>query len=253
MIGVKKIAHATYETPDLDQQIEYYTDILGLDLVAKEKDAAYLASTLDHHSVVLRKGGRSAMRAARLPDRAGRRSRRLREADRGARHQDATRKKDPEPTDRRHGDLRGPEGHRDGGVQARRARRARNSRPRASCRTSSATSRSIRQRRQEGHRVLLRRARLPRVGLDGRLLLVPALRRRPPHHQPDAGPGEPALPHRVRAARLGPHADRLRFPQPQRLQAAVGPGPPRHRPQPVRLSPRAERADHRAVRRSSTR
>src|SRR6185312_15821520 len=56
MLGVKKIAHATYETPNLDQQIEYYTDILGLTLVAKEKDAAYLASTLDHHSVVLRKG-----------------------------------------------------------------------------------------------------------------------------------------------------------------------------------------------------
>ena len=103
------------------------------------------------------------------------------------------------------------------------------------------------------HRLLLRRARLPRVGLDGRLLLVPALRRRPPHHQPDAGPGGPALPHRVRAARLGPHADRLRLPQPQRLQAAVGAGPPRHRPQPVRLSPRAERPDHRTVRRSSTR
>ena len=49
MIGVKKISHATYETPDLDQQIEYYTDVLGLTLVAKEKDAAYLASTLDHH------------------------------------------------------------------------------------------------------------------------------------------------------------------------------------------------------------
>jgi len=56
MIRVKKIAHATYETPDLDQQTEYYTDILGLNLVAKEKDAAYLASTVDHHSVVLRKG-----------------------------------------------------------------------------------------------------------------------------------------------------------------------------------------------------
>jgi hypothetical protein len=26
MIGVKKISHATYETPDLDRQIEYYTD-----------------------------------------------------------------------------------------------------------------------------------------------------------------------------------------------------------------------------------
>ena len=57
MIRVKKIAHATYETPDLEQQVEYYTDILGLNLVSKDKDAAYLASTLDHHSVVLRKGG----------------------------------------------------------------------------------------------------------------------------------------------------------------------------------------------------
>ena len=59
MIGVKKIAHATYETPDLDKQIEYYTDILGLNLIAREKDAAYLASTIDHHSVVLRQGAHS--------------------------------------------------------------------------------------------------------------------------------------------------------------------------------------------------
>jgi catechol 2,3-dioxygenase-like lactoylglutathione lyase family enzyme len=57
MIRVKKIAHATYETPDLDRQVEYYTDVLGLNLVARDKDAAYLASTLDHHSVVLRRGG----------------------------------------------------------------------------------------------------------------------------------------------------------------------------------------------------
>lgn len=56
MIGVKKISHTSYETPDLDKQTEYYTDILGLTLTAKEKDAVYLASTVDHHSVVLRKG-----------------------------------------------------------------------------------------------------------------------------------------------------------------------------------------------------
>jgi len=56
MIKVRKIAHATYETPDLDRQIEYYTEILGLTLVGKEKDTAFLASTIDHHSVVLRKG-----------------------------------------------------------------------------------------------------------------------------------------------------------------------------------------------------
>ena len=59
MIGVRKIAHATYEVPDLDRQLEYYTDILGLTLSAKEKDAAYLSSTIDHHSVVLRKGAQA--------------------------------------------------------------------------------------------------------------------------------------------------------------------------------------------------
>jgi catechol 2,3-dioxygenase-like lactoylglutathione lyase family enzyme len=64
MIRVKKIAHATYDTPDLDQQIAYYTDILGLTLAGREKDAAYLASTIDHHSVVLRKG--DAAQCARL-------------------------------------------------------------------------------------------------------------------------------------------------------------------------------------------
>jgi len=56
MIRVRKIAHAAYETPDLDQQIDYYTNIVGLTLSAQEKDTAYLSSTVDHHSVVLRKG-----------------------------------------------------------------------------------------------------------------------------------------------------------------------------------------------------
>jgi catechol 2,3-dioxygenase-like lactoylglutathione lyase family enzyme len=56
MIGVSKIAHASYETPDLAQQTEYYTAILGLTLAAQEKDTVYLASTVDHHAVVLRKG-----------------------------------------------------------------------------------------------------------------------------------------------------------------------------------------------------
>ena len=37
MIRVKKIAHATYETPDLDKQVEYYTDILGLTLDRAEQ------------------------------------------------------------------------------------------------------------------------------------------------------------------------------------------------------------------------
>ena len=59
MIRVSKIAHATYDTPDLEQQTEYYTDIIGLSVAAKEKDTIYLASTVDHHSVVLRKGAQA--------------------------------------------------------------------------------------------------------------------------------------------------------------------------------------------------
>ena len=56
MIGVKKISHAVYESPDLEHQLEYYTDVLGLTLIAREKDAAYLANTIEHHSVILRAG-----------------------------------------------------------------------------------------------------------------------------------------------------------------------------------------------------
>jgi catechol 2,3-dioxygenase-like lactoylglutathione lyase family enzyme len=64
MIGVRKISHASYETPDLEKQVEYYTEVLGLTLISKERDAAYLASTNEHHSVILRKG--TQPRCARL-------------------------------------------------------------------------------------------------------------------------------------------------------------------------------------------
>jgi catechol 2,3-dioxygenase-like lactoylglutathione lyase family enzyme len=64
MIRVRKIAHATYVTPDLARQTEYYTDILGLVVTAKDRDAVYLAGTVDHHSVVLCQG--PAARCMRL-------------------------------------------------------------------------------------------------------------------------------------------------------------------------------------------
>jgi catechol 2,3-dioxygenase-like lactoylglutathione lyase family enzyme len=56
MIRVRKLAHAAYQVPDLEQQIEYYTEVLGLTLTERSKEAVYLASTLDHHSVILRQG-----------------------------------------------------------------------------------------------------------------------------------------------------------------------------------------------------
>ena len=59
MIRVKKIAHASYEVPDLEQQADYYANILGMTVAAKEKDAVFLANTVDHHSVVLRRGAQA--------------------------------------------------------------------------------------------------------------------------------------------------------------------------------------------------
>ncbi len=56
MQRVRRISHATFTTKDLGSQTEYYENVLGLTVTAKEKDAVYLASTLDHHSVVLTAG-----------------------------------------------------------------------------------------------------------------------------------------------------------------------------------------------------
>ena len=59
MIRVKKIAHAAYDVPDVQAQSDYYTEVIGLTLTGKEKGTVYLASTVDHHSVVLHKGGQA--------------------------------------------------------------------------------------------------------------------------------------------------------------------------------------------------
>ena len=44
MIKVRRVGHATFETPDLDKQIDYYTQVNGLALVGREKKRAFLAT-----------------------------------------------------------------------------------------------------------------------------------------------------------------------------------------------------------------
>jgi catechol 2,3-dioxygenase-like lactoylglutathione lyase family enzyme len=34
MIRVRKIAHVAYETPDIERQTDYYTEVIGLSLIA---------------------------------------------------------------------------------------------------------------------------------------------------------------------------------------------------------------------------
>ena len=55
MIPIRRIVHASFETPDVERLTDYYVNVIGLSLATKEKDAVYLASVLDH-SLVLRRG-----------------------------------------------------------------------------------------------------------------------------------------------------------------------------------------------------
>lgn len=56
MVKAKRIGHATFETPDLARQTEYYTDLLGLTVAAREKDSVYLATKIGQLAIELNKG-----------------------------------------------------------------------------------------------------------------------------------------------------------------------------------------------------
>ena len=56
MIRTRRIGYATFETPDIERQIDYYTNIFGLALTDREKDRAFLSTRLGQQVVVLEKG-----------------------------------------------------------------------------------------------------------------------------------------------------------------------------------------------------
>ena len=64
MIQVRRIGHATLETPDIDRQVAYFTEIAGLVLAQRETDRAYLASKMGPLTVQLEKA--ETPRCARL-------------------------------------------------------------------------------------------------------------------------------------------------------------------------------------------
>jgi len=65
MLQVKRIGHATLTTPDLERQLDYYTRVLGLCTVAREKNRAILATKPGQEAIVLEHG--TARRAFGLP------------------------------------------------------------------------------------------------------------------------------------------------------------------------------------------
>lgn len=56
MIQVKRLAHATISTPDIDKQVEYWTTVIGLRDVGRTDGRVFLATPFGHEAIVLEKG-----------------------------------------------------------------------------------------------------------------------------------------------------------------------------------------------------
>ena len=59
MICATRLGHATLTTPDLDRQVEYYTNIVGLTLVERSAQRAVLATRVGNEAIVLEPGQRT--------------------------------------------------------------------------------------------------------------------------------------------------------------------------------------------------
>src|SRR4029453_11544427 len=60
MIKPRRIGHATFETPDLDRAIDYYTQVNGLVVAERGKNQAYLVSKTGLLCVQLTAGAQTA-------------------------------------------------------------------------------------------------------------------------------------------------------------------------------------------------
>ena len=62
MIKPSRVGHATFETPDLDKALAYYTEVNGMVLHAREKDRAYLASKTGLLTLALERGSQENLK-----------------------------------------------------------------------------------------------------------------------------------------------------------------------------------------------
>lgn len=56
MLQVKRLAHATFSTPDLDKQVDYWTHVMGLVEVGRDARRVFLATKLGQEAVTLETG-----------------------------------------------------------------------------------------------------------------------------------------------------------------------------------------------------
>ncbi|SFN30021.1 Catechol 2,3-dioxygenase [Pseudonocardia ammonioxydans] len=57
---VSKLVYLGFDTPDVARMVDYYTNVLDLELIEKDHNRAFLTTNFDHHCVVLTKGGPKA-------------------------------------------------------------------------------------------------------------------------------------------------------------------------------------------------
>ena len=56
MIDVLRVGHATCTTPDLERQVAYYSDVLGLIVTERDKNRAFLATRTGLEAIALERG-----------------------------------------------------------------------------------------------------------------------------------------------------------------------------------------------------
>jgi catechol 2,3-dioxygenase-like lactoylglutathione lyase family enzyme len=56
MIQVKRLGHATLSTPDLEQQIDYWTQVMGLTIVDRGDNHCFLGTQLGEEAILLERG-----------------------------------------------------------------------------------------------------------------------------------------------------------------------------------------------------
>jgi len=53
MARVRRLGHATLATPDLERQVDYWTGVIGLQIIDRGKDHAFLATKLGQEAITL--------------------------------------------------------------------------------------------------------------------------------------------------------------------------------------------------------
>ncbi len=56
MIQVRRLGHATFSTPDLERQVAYYADVLGLQVIDRTEGRAFLATRTGLEAIALERG-----------------------------------------------------------------------------------------------------------------------------------------------------------------------------------------------------